>query len=269
MQLFFRSVRVLQQGDADVIEAFERAHRCGAYGYGLPLVGYQLFYRAARYGDVLCVHLVPFDFFALHGAEGAGTYVQRQFFQVNAFCAECVEHAGREVQSGCRGSYGAFYLGVNRLIGLLVAFLCLAVQVGRDGQLAEHFEDVGKGHLRIVPAEVHPVTGAAALAPLGSQRQRASFYGHLAAQGAFLPFLQVAHHAEPGGVLSLLEVQHVVVWLDGFQAKNFDQCARLLAEVQAGLNDLGVVEHHQATCRHVVGQGGEAVFGHLSVAVNQ
>ena len=70
-------------------------------------------------------------------------------------------------------------------------------------------------------------------------------------------------------MLRLLEIQRIVVRLDGFQAEHLNQGPRLLAEVQTGLNHFGIIEHHQAARRHVVGQRSETVFGHFAVAVNQ
>ena len=269
VQFLFGGVGTIQQGDADVVEALQCAHGGGAHGDGASFMGYQPFQRVARHGDVLRVHLVPFNLFAFHGFEGAGTHVQRQFFQLHALLAQSVEHARGEVQPGGGGGYRPFYLGVDRLVGLLVALLRLAVQVGRDGQFAEHFQDVGKGDFGIVPAEVHPVAGAVAGAPFGGQGERASFYGHLPLQCALFPLLQVAHHAEPRRVFGLLEVQCVVVGGDRLQAEHLNQCPCLLAEVQACLDDFGVVEYHQAAGRQMVGQGGETVFAHLAVAVEQ
>ena len=215
------------------------------------------------------MHLVPLNLLALHGLEGSGTHVQRQFLQVHSLRTQGVEHTGREMQAGGGCGHGPLYLGVNGLVGRLVALLRFAVQVGRDGQLTKHFEDVGKGHFGIVPMEIHPMAGTAAFAPLGDQCQRTSLHRHLAAQGTFLPLLQVAYHAEPGGMAGLLEIQRIVVRLNGFKAEHLDERARLLAEVQAGLDDLGIVEYHQTACRQIIGQGGEAVFSHLAMPVNQ
>lgn len=44
----------------------------------------------------------------------------------------------------------------------------------------------------------------------------------------------------------LLEVQHIIVGLYGFQTEYFNQGTGFLAEMQTRLNDFRVVEDHQS-----------------------
>ena len=135
------------------------------------------------------------------------------------------------MQSCCRSSHRTFDFGVDSLVSLFVTFLGLPVQVGRDGQFTEDFENVGKSHFRIVPAEVYPMAGSVTFTPFGGQGEWFAFHGHFTSQRAFLPLFQVADHAEPGNMFGLLEVQDIVVRLYGFQAEYFNQCPRFFPEM--------------------------------------
>ena len=168
------------------------------------------------------MHFVAFYFFAFHRFESAGSNVKGDFFQIHSFFLESVQYAFCEMQTGCRGGYGPFYLRVDGLVSFLVAFLCLSVQVGRNGQLTEEFQNVGKGYFRIVPGEINPMAGAVTFSTGGSQCQGFAFDCHFLVQRAFFPFLQVANHAEPGRMLGLLEVEYIVIGLDGFQTENLN-----------------------------------------------
>ena len=99
-------------------------------------------------------------------------------FQVDTFVTQSLKHALSEVQAGSRSRYGSFDLRIDGLIGFLVAFLRFPVQIGRNGQFAEHFQNIGKGDFRVIPGEIHPVTGAAAFPACGSQGNRMSLHVH-------------------------------------------------------------------------------------------
>ena len=80
VQFFFRGVGVLHYGKPDVVEALQGAYRGGAHGNGLSVVCQQLGDGVAGNGDVLCMHFVPLNLFALDRLEGACAHVQGQFF---------------------------------------------------------------------------------------------------------------------------------------------------------------------------------------------
>ena len=65
----------------------------------------------------------------------------------------------------------------------------------------------------------------------------------------------------------LLEIEGIVIGTDRFETEHLDKCPRLFMEVQACLDDFGVIENHQAGCRQVVGQGCEHIFGNLAMPV--
>ena len=83
------------------------------------------------HADVFRVHLVPGYFFAFHRFERARPDVERHFLAVDAVGIQIGQHAFGEMESGRGGSHAAFDFRVHRLVGRLVAFLCLAVQVVR------------------------------------------------------------------------------------------------------------------------------------------
>ena len=107
------------------------------------------------------------------------------------------------------------------------------------------------------------------LSPCGFQFYGLSVYFHSLSQGTFLPLLQVAHQAEPCTTVALDKVLLVFHRAGGFQNENLYQCPGLLAETQAGLYHLGVVEHHQCALGQIRGQMVETAFLHLSAVVHQ
>ena len=139
----------------------------------------QFLYRAAMHADVFRVHLVPGYFFAFHRFERARPDVERHLLAVDAVGIQIGQHAFGEMESGRGGSHAAFDFRVHRLVGRLVAFLCLAVQVGRDGQFAHGFQNFSPSRLFVVPFKVNPVAGAAILAPgcLQGDAASADFHG--------------------------------------------------------------------------------------------
>ena len=269
VQFFFRSIGIFRQCYSDVIQAFERTHRSGAYSNSATVMIDQLFDRSPIDGDILRMHLMSFYLFAFHGLEGSCAYMKCQFFQINAFFLQCFQYTGSEVQSGCRCGYRAFYFGINGLISFFIALFRIPVQIWGNRQFSEHFEDIGKGYFRIVPGEINPVAGAPAFSTGSGQSDRETFYRHLPFQCSVFPFLQVTDHAEPGSVFRLLEVQYIIVGLNRFQTEDLDQRPRFFAEVEACLNHLRVVEYHQASFREIVRQGCEDIFAYFTVAIYQ
>src|SRR3712207_7719573 len=74
---------------------------------------------------------------------------------------EIAQHSIGKVQA-CRGcSHASLYLAVHRLVGSLIAFLGLTVEIRRNRQLAHGLKYLGKAHLRGIPIEVNPVVSAA------------------------------------------------------------------------------------------------------------
>ena len=93
------------------------------------------------------------------------------------------------------------------------------------------------------PAEAHHPCVAYGLTPRGSEHEAAT----VPAQCPFFPLLVVAYEAYPRAALALFKgfADSHSVWL---QAEYLYRGTRLLAEQQAGMDDLGVVEHQQRAC---------------------
>ena len=99
------------------------------------------------------------------------------------------------------------------------------------------------------------------------QGNRESFDGHFAFQLSVFPFLQIADHAKPGGMCCLLEIQDIIVWLDRFKTKHFDQCSRLFSKMEARLNDFCIIEYHQTALQQIFRQRSENIFTDFSTTV--
>jgi hypothetical protein len=95
--LFFRQVGVAQHLKAHVVKAFEGADAGGANGYGAAVVLEKFLYGLAAHGNVLCVHVMFANGFALHGLEGASANVQSQLLTVDAAGIEGSKHLRRKV----------------------------------------------------------------------------------------------------------------------------------------------------------------------------
>ncbi len=103
------------------------------------------------YRDVFRMHLMSLYLFTFYGLESACPYMQSQFLTVNSPFVQCCQYSLRKMKP-CGGSgNGTFYLGVNRLISLLVTFLRFTVQIGGNGQFAYRFQQVGEGDCLIIP----------------------------------------------------------------------------------------------------------------------
>ena len=95
--------------------------------------------------DIFGVHLVVLHLFALDGLEGAGADVERDLITLDALGIEGAEDGVGEMKTGCGGGNGTVNLGIDGLIGALVALLGCAVEIGWYGQFAGKLEDFGEG----------------------------------------------------------------------------------------------------------------------------
>ena len=145
VQLFLGDVGVAQNLQAYVVDPLESEDRRGANGEGFAAMLDELLDGLPTYHDVFAMHLVVADVLALHGLERAGTHGEGQFLAVDARGVEVGEHSLGEVQSGRRGCHRTLYLGIEGLVGAIVALLRLTVQVGWDGEFAHRLKDFGEG----------------------------------------------------------------------------------------------------------------------------
>ena len=80
----------------------------------------------------------------LDGFEGTSTNVQRDLFALNTTGIDILQYSFCKVQSGSRSRHTALDLGIDRLIGGLVALLGLAIEIGWNGQFTHRVENLGK-----------------------------------------------------------------------------------------------------------------------------
>ena len=99
-----------------------------------------------RNGKRLEVHVVVFDVVGLHGAEGAGPYMERDGDALYALRVERGEYLGREVKPRRRRGDRTDLARVDRLVALAVFLLLLgrslALHVGRNRRTAKLVEKV-------------------------------------------------------------------------------------------------------------------------------
>ena len=170
---------------AHPVEALQGAHAGGAHGDGLAVVAQQLVDGLAAHADILGVHLVVCYLLALHGLERACTHMEGELLAVDALVVDGGKHLGGEMQAGGGGGDAALDLRVDGLVGALVAFLGLAVQVGWDREFADSIKHLGEGRglqipgsrgLQIpgsrFPFEVYAVAGAMLRSSGGTEDER-------------------------------------------------------------------------------------------------
>lgn len=98
----------------------------------------------------------------LHRFECAGSYMQGYFFAVDSMRIKILENRIGKMKSGSWSSHTSLDFRINRLIGGLVALLCLAVEIWRNRQLAYCFENLSERHLVVVPIKINPIVGSSA-----------------------------------------------------------------------------------------------------------
>ena len=132
VQIFFICLRMLQQMNAHVIEALDGTDAGGSYGNDPALVLDEFFQTATMNNNVFRMHLMAFDFKTLHRFECAGSYMKGYFFAVDSMRIKILENRIGKVKSGSWSSHTSLDFRINRLIGGLVALLCLAVEIWRN-----------------------------------------------------------------------------------------------------------------------------------------
>ena len=219
------------------------------------------------HSDILRMHGMFANCTALHGTERSGTNMQSDFFAFNTMRINLVQYPFRKMQSCCRRRHRTLNLGIDRLIGRLVALLCLAVQVRRNGQFTQHIENVGKIDVGIVPLELNELTGSLLALTNCRYLKLFVFYFKVPNECSFLPFFLIAYQTQPRTAMRLLEHLFIVSRYRRLQQENFDQCTCVLAEVQTSLNNLCIVHNHQGSLRQVFGQVIEYVLLHYTFII--
>ena len=122
---------------------------------------------------------MPFDRLAFHRLECPGSDMKRQFFPSDPLRIDSRQDFRCKMQTGCRCGHRTFYLGVDRLVGLQIAFLGFPVQIRRDRQHACRIQQVGKRARRMIPCKLDEMAVPAGLQFFSFQYDRLATELHL------------------------------------------------------------------------------------------
>ena len=115
-----------------------------------------------------------------------------------------------------RSSYRTFDLGIDGLIGSLVALLCFTVEIRRNWQLTHCVYNLGKAGITR-PGKVDAVRGTMNRTSGGTHVNGLPIELNHSVKGAFLPFFQISYQTVPGALTCGLEHQLVVGRRCGFE----------------------------------------------------
>ena len=139
---------------------------------------------------------MPLDLLTLHRFECACTHMQRKFLTVNACIINRLEHLFSEMKACCRGCYATLDFGVDRLIGGLVALLCLTIKIWRNRQFTHCVDHFCKGNTTR-PLEIDAM-GCAVNLSAGSTYYALCIMNYaFSRQRALFPLLQIAYQTIP------------------------------------------------------------------------
>ena len=249
-------------------ERFEGAHRRGAHGRNRAPLGPEGRQRVAPHLEVLGVHGMACGVALLDGQEGAGAHVERDLLEPEAPGAHRLDQLGREVQPRGRCRDRAFVARVDGLVARVVDLLALAVEVGRNGNAAQQFEQLAEREVGR-PLETHGLLAPGVRRAPRPQALLASGVRKADFDAALLPFPEVAHDAAPLARAPHGEGTLVVGRGVRFEAEDLDAGARGLVHDDAGADYLRVVEHQQLAGGQHVAQVAEAALRDAAVAPHQ
>ena len=147
--------------------------------------------------EMFGVHRVAAGVVVLDGKEGAGSDVERHLFELDACGAERRDQFGGEVQSRRRRGHRTFEFGVDGLVARIVDLLAVAVQVGRDRNPSQQFEQLSEREVGL-PLEPHDLLAAAGARAVGAQLLRGAVEREVDHERSFhflrLPTMQLHAH---------------------------------------------------------------------------
>ena len=272
VELVFCEVRIGEDFEAHIVEAFEGAHTGGTDGNRLTIVIEEFGDGLTTHADVFRVHLVTLHLLTLDGLERTSSHVEGQLFALDTVSIQISQHLWGEMKAGRWSSHTAFDLRIDSLVGGLIAVLRLTIEIRRNRQFAHHVDDGGETDVSI-PFKVDTMGGTMNWAARSLNGQCSMFHVQCPRERAFLPFLQIAHQTVPGTVACGLEHLFIVGRLCRFEQEHLDEGTCLLtvgiglAEVHSGLDHLRIVEHHQRTLRQIVRQVEEHVLPYYTFII--
>ena len=249
-------------------QRFQRPDRGGADGRDEAPFAEKVFDCRAADLEVLGVHGVAAGVVVLDRQEGPGTHVQRHFVEFGPCIVQRRQKFRCEVQSGRRCGDRSLEFRIDRLVARIVDLLAVAVQIGRNRDLAQMFEQLPERKVG-TPFEPHDLFAAAVADAIGPQLLRCAVEFEVDADGSLLPLLEVAHDAAPLARPLDGKGPFVVGRCVRFEAEDLDAGARRLVHDDAGPDHLRVVEDQHRTRRQDLAQIAEVSLGDRSVAIDK
>ena len=228
----------------------------------------QCFYGRTADFEVFGVHRMPSRILVLDGQERTGTHMKRYLLEAEAARLHPLDQFGREMQS-CRGcGYGTFEFRIDRLIARVVDLLALAVEIGRNRNTPEVFEQLAEGPVD-GPFEADDLLASVPARAPRTQMLRAPFPFETDLDVSLLPFLEVPHDAAPLATAFHGEGTLVVGRRVRFETEDLDTGSRGFVHDDSCADHLRVVEHEKLPCWQHVADVAEMPFGDLSAAPHE
>ena len=231
---------------------FERTYRSRAHGRDVSPPFQQTGRRRAAHLEMLGVHRV------FHGQERSRSDMERHLLEPESAGFHPFDQLRGEMQPGGRRRHRTFELRIDRLVARVVDLLALAVQVGRNRNAPEIFQQLPESH-RGRPLETHD-----ALASVVLDEPRAERFGAFAVEidldVPFLPLLAVAHDARPCALPRDSERPLIIGRVVRFEAEHLDTRPGGFVHDDPGPDHLRVIENQQFTRRQHVADVGELLF---------
>ena len=203
-----------------------------------------------------------------HGQKCSGPHVQGHLFERKPLRPHPLDQLRCEVQAGRRSGHGTFEFRIDGLVTGIVDLLTLAVQVRRDRNPAQMFQQLSERQISR-PFEADDLLAAALALTPGQHPFRATFIFEIDHQRAVFPFFEVAHDAAPAARTFHGERPLVIRRIVRFEAEYLDPGPRRFVHDDPRPDHLGIVEHQQGPRRQYIADVAEAALRDFSPFVNK
>ena len=239
----------VQQFVAYPVKAFYGAHRSGAYGYYLFVCSLQQLLQCGLcYFYPFGMHVVAVHGLCLYRNKGTCTNMQCNERSIDTLCRQAVHNMICEVQSGSGCGYTTLVLCKNGLVGLLIALLCSAAQVGWQRHLARMVQHLCKGECRCAPPQAQYIAALQAFC-YGCIECEGGVIAFHFQYGIVLPLGCTTHQAFPQHFSALLHGRlYIGILPVRCQAKDLYGAAGAFFEEQPCMHHLGLIEDHEGIC---------------------
>ena len=244
---------------------FQSTHRGGSHGGDMPPLLQQADHRRTAHLEMLGVHRMPRGVLVLDGQERARPDMERHLLEGESARLHLPDQLGREMQPGGRCGHRTFELRIDCLVARVVDLLALAVQVGRNRNPPEVFEQLPEGH-RGRPLETHDALAAVVLDDPCTKVLGAAPAFEIDLHVPLFPLLAVAHDARPCAAARDGERPLVVGRVVRLETEDLDARPGGLVHDDPRPDHLRVVENQQLPGRQHVADVGETLFRDFSAA---